>query len=131
MDSTFTKREIYPRDVTRLLPITIPIKYVNRTLLLLNFLHIIFYVHLQIDHGAPDGEIRHVGDLGNIVANSEGVAATKFSDGVVSLTGNRSIIGRGIIVHENVDDLGVGGHPDSKKTGNAGPRFACGVIGIL
>lgn len=40
------------------------------------------------------------------------------------------MIGRSIVVHANVDDLGRTNHPDSKITGNAGSRLACGVIGF-
>lgn len=84
----------------------------------------------QLDHGAPRDEIRHVGDLGNIRADATGSAKTAFSDSYISLVGPRSIIGRGVIVHQDVDDLGKGGHPDSLKTGNAGGRAACAVIGF-
>lgn len=84
----------------------------------------------KVSHGGRDHEVRHVGDLGNLVSNAAGIAETTFSDQVLSLTGSRSIIGRGMIVHEGTDDLGQGGHPDSLKTGNAGGRSACGVIGI-
>lgn len=85
----------------------------------------------QLDHGAPDNEIRHVGDLGNVKANASGVVDTSFTDSLISLTGLRSIVGRGVIVHEDIDDLGKGNHPDSLKTGNAGGRFACGIVAIL
>jgi Cu/Zn superoxide dismutase len=36
---------------------------------------------------------------------------------------------RTVIVHADVDDLGLGGHELSATTGNAGDRLACGVIG--
>ena len=33
-------------------------------------------------------------------------------------------------VHADVDDLGKTAHENSKTTGNAGARAACGVVGI-
>jgi len=81
-------------------------------------------------HGAPGDEERHVGDLGNVVANEEGVAEFEIKDRQVNLTGPNSVIGRSLVVHEQVDDLGRGGHEMSKTTGNAGARLACGVVGI-
>ncbi|XP_049546280.1 uncharacterized protein LOC125957545 [Anopheles darlingi] len=85
----------------------------------------------KVSHGAPNDQVRHVGDLGNIVADENGIAKTSYSDTVVSLYGARSVIGRAIVIHAEVDDLGKTNHPDSLKTGNAGGRVACGVIGIL
>ena len=52
-----------------------------------------------------------------------------MSDKLIKLRGQYSIIGRSIVIHENPDDLGKGGYPDSKTTGHAGKRIACGVIG--
>uniref|UniRef100_A0AA96QYT1 Superoxide dismutase [Cu-Zn] n=1 Tax=Protohermes xanthodes TaxID=1452977 RepID=A0AA96QYT1_9NEOP len=82
------------------------------------------------DHGGPDSDIRHVGDLGNINAGSDGVGKVDLSDKFISLCGPMNIIGRTLVVHADPDDLGVGGHELSKTTGNAGARVACGVIGI-
>ena len=48
----------------------------------------------------------------------------------VDLIGDRSVVGRAIVVHADEDDLGKGGDEESLKTGNAGDRLACGVIVI-
>lgn len=75
-------------------------------------------------HGGPDVEMRHVGDLGNLTADASGKAHYDRVDKQLSLEGDHSIIGRSVIVHEKVDDL------KSQPTGNAGARLACGAIGL-
>lgn len=74
---------------------------------------------------------RHVGDLGNIIADINGVANVDFVDSLIKLDGPYSIIGRSVIVHLGEDDLGQGNNKESLITGNAGKRVGCGVIGIL
>uniref|UniRef100_A0A0A0QA66 Superoxide dismutase [Cu-Zn] n=1 Tax=Sedum alfredii TaxID=439688 RepID=A0A0A0QA66_9MAGN len=83
-----------------------------------------------LTHGAPEDEIRHAGDLGNIVANADGVAEATITDNQIPLTGPNAVVGRAFVVHELEDDLGKGGHELSLSTGNAGGRLACGVIGL-
>ena len=83
----------------------------------------------DVDHAGPDDTLRHKGDWGNIVANSNGDAILNYSYSGVSLedlTGN--IMGRAIVVHAGEDDLGTGGDDGSLATGNAGGRDACCII---
>jgi len=84
----------------------------------------------KANHGGPGDSERHVGDLGNVKTDSTGTASISITDKAISLIGPQSIIGRTVVVHSGTDDLGKGGHADSLKTGNAGGRAACGVIGI-
>jgi len=78
------------------------------------------------EHGNVDEG--HVGDLGNITADDNGVANFTMVAKRVDLVGDRSVVGRGIVVHKDKDDLGQGGDAESLKTGNAGDRLACGII---
>lgn len=79
-------------------------------------------------HGAPDDEHHHVGDLGNIEADDEGkVDTTKTLHGAridtePTAEDDRSILGRAVIVHAGEDDL------KSQPSGDAGARVGCGVI---
>lgn len=75
-------------------------------------------------HGAPDAADRHAGDLGNIEADASGKAHVEMSDKMLKLSGNDSIVGHSVIVHEKADDL------KTQPTGDSGGRVACGVIGV-
>jgi len=81
------------------------------------------------EHGGPTDDNRHHGDLGNIVAGEDGTIKFELVDKVIKLDGANSIVGRAMVCHAGEDDLGRGGHDDSKTTGHAGARVACGVIG--
>lgn len=83
----------------------------------------------NVTHGAPEDEIRHYGDLGNIKTDANGVATGWVTDEYLTLFGENSILGRSVVVHNGTDDLGRGGNAESLRSGNAGARNACGVIG--
>ena len=75
-------------------------------------------------HGLPEAENRHAGDLGNLQADNDGKAHYEITVKNISVAGLKNpIVGRGVIVHAKVDD-------GSQPVGNAGARIACGVIGV-
>jgi len=82
------------------------------------------------NHGGPPGTPgqRHTGDLGNVY-----IEAGKPFEKVYYLTGVSvaDVLGRSVIVHADKDDYGKGGFDDSLKTGHAGDRIACAIIGRL
>ena len=92
-------------------------------------------------HGGRDSPERHLGDLGNIIADKSGNVDMVIYDKFLTITGKYGILGRSVVVHADEDDLGLGGldefgnvvdekvRDESLKTGNAGKRIACGVIG--
>lgn len=90
-------------------------------------------------HGSVElyGTSRHVGDMiNNIVSDESGKVDMTFYDDLVDLSGQYSVAGRSIVIHEKADDLGRYRDEDSQRgklsatTGDAGSRVACAVIGI-
>lgn len=85
---------------------------------------------------------RHVGDLaipnGNLNSDKNGNVQISFYDDLISLDTKHpaNIIGRMVVIHEKADDggkfrdLNTKLGQESGKTGNAGKRIACSVIGI-
>uniref|UniRef100_A0A4X2JRZ5 Superoxide dismutase [Cu-Zn] n=1 Tax=Vombatus ursinus TaxID=29139 RepID=A0A4X2JRZ5_VOMUR len=76
-------------------------------------------------HGGPRDTHRHLGDLGNVYASANGRATFRLEDEKLKVW---DIIGRSLVIDADEDDLGQGGHPLSKVTGNSGERLACGII---
>jgi len=93
--------------------------------------------HLNLknkEHGTIFVDINnsHTGDLlNNIKSDKDGKVRFYYNDPRLNLFGNvnKSIIGCSVVIHEGVDDYGFGGDAESKKTGNAGGRMACSIIG--
>ncbi|KIY63877.1 copper/zinc binding superoxide dismutase [Cylindrobasidium torrendii FP15055 ss-10] len=82
-------------------------------------------------HGAPSDEVRHVGDMGNLVADEGGVIEFELEDVWMSLyESDTSILGRTLVLHGGQDDLGKGGNQTSLENGNSGDRIACGIVGF-
>jgi len=101
-----------------------------------------FHVHEVGDCSAPDGSSakghfnplakahghhargeHHVGDLPNLVADSQGKAVLNAEVAGLSLSGDPTAIGgRAVVVHADPDDY------TSQPAGNSGKRIACGVI---
>lgn len=79
----------------------------------------------------------HAGDLcNNILANSDGKAtfAFRYVPGYNKMFDIMDILGRSVVIHEHKDDLGMYRDTDpngSGKTGNAGNKIACAVIGRM
>ena len=73
------------------------------------------------EHGGPHKAQHHAGDLGNIVADENGVAMIDKQSDDFELS---DVIGRAFVVHAGTDDL------TSQPSGDAGARAGLAVIGI-
>jgi Cu-Zn family superoxide dismutase len=73
-------------------------------------------------HGGPDTLDHHSGDFGNITADASGKAHLEWKGKWIALSGEYSVIGKSVVVHEKEDDL------KTDPSGNSGSRVACGAI---
>jgi Cu/Zn superoxide dismutase len=89
-------------------------------------------------HGSQElyGNDRHVGDLiNNLNSDKNGNFQYSYVDDLIDVS---DIVGRSVVIHGGVDDLGRwrSDYSDPKKqkasstTGDAGSRIACSVIGL-
>lgn len=84
----------------------------------------------QLLHGTK----RHAGDLfNNVMTDKHGFAKLEFIDPMIQVS---DILGRSIVLHQDADDLGAlrdlntQKGQESAKSGNAGKRIACAIIGL-
>jgi len=87
---------------------------------------------LNKNHGGPHSKERHAGDLGNITSlNGISKGSIIVKDISCDPKSDFSIVGRMFVIHKDEDDLGLGNNEESLKTGNAGERIACSIIGLI
>ncbi|CAF1004877.1 unnamed protein product, partial [Didymodactylos carnosus] len=84
----------------------------------------------NVNHGSENSTVRHPGDLGNVRTDAEGVGRIHLVIHDAELFGHEGWIGRSIVVHAKMDDLGLSDNEGSRSTGNSGDRLACGIVGI-
>jgi len=77
-------------------------------------------------HGKWGSSEFHLGDIGNVKLDNTGKGMLKLDTDKWSVgTGaSNDVVGKGIIVHDGVDDF------VTQPTGNAGSRIGCGVIAL-
>jgi len=79
----------------------------------------------EVSHGAWGVAPFHIGDIGNLEANTDGTASLSRNTDLWCIDCSdvaKNIVGKAIIIHEGPDDF------SSQPSGAAGPRIGCGVI---
>lgn len=76
----------------------------------------------KMPHGSPTEAKNHLGDMGNLEANKQGVATKELMVRKHEADDMNKIIGKALIVHSGPDDL------KTQPSGDSGSRIACGII---
>jgi Cu-Zn family superoxide dismutase len=77
-------------------------------------------------HGSPQGQPHHAGDMLNVKSDAQGVAEVSIDNADVSLhTGQpNDVVGKALVMHAKPDDY------KTQPSGDSGDRIACGVIAV-
>lgn len=76
----------------------------------------------ETKHGSPAAGMKHMGDLGNLVANEKGIAKSEVIVKSKNKNALGQYLGKSVIIHAKPDDLAT------QPSGDSGDRIACGVI---
>ena len=77
-----------------------------------------------VEHACPPTTPRHAGDFGNVEISGGSGSLSQSSDLIMVTPGDTSVVGKAVILHAGEDDC------TSQPSGDAGPRYACGVVAI-
>jgi Cu-Zn family superoxide dismutase len=74
-------------------------------------------------HAGPADAKHHNGDWGNIQIGADGKGKLELTSDMLTVApGPNSVVGKAVVFHEKADDL------KTQPSGDAGGRFACGVV---
>lgn len=78
----------------------------------------------NVDHACPPTTPRHAGDFGNVSISGGTGLLDLTTDLVTVAPGDTSVVGKAVILHGGEDDC------TSQPSGDAGARYACGVVEV-
>jgi len=76
----------------------------------------------SVDHGCPPTTPRHAGDFGNVEITGGSGMFDLTTDLLTVAPGERSVVGKAILLHAMEDDC------STQPSGDSGGRWACGVV---
>jgi Cu-Zn family superoxide dismutase len=77
-------------------------------------------------HGSPEGQPHHAGDMPNVKSDAQGVAEVSIDNPDVTLQSGQpnGVLGKALVMHAKPDDY------KTQPSGDSGDRIACGVVAV-